>query len=284
MKTYLDCIPCFIRQTVDAGRHTSLDDKQQESLVRLILQEIIDMQFTDPPPVMAAKIHALIREFSNTQDPYSEIKERSNNYALELFPMLKQEVRSSPEPFITALRFSLAGNVIDFGAASTVRDETIRRTLQNAREAHLPQHEINALKRAVEKAESILYIGDNAGEIVFDRLLIEEMPADRVTFAVRGHPVINDVTIADAHRSGIASIASIIDSGSSAPGILLSECSKAFQQTFHDADLIIAKGQGNYESLSEADATITFLLMAKCPVIAGDIGCDVGSFVSKNKC
>ncbi len=283
MKTYLDCIPCFVRQAVDAGRHAHLEEFQQEHLVRRVLQEISVMRFTDSPPVLGAKIHAFIREISDKGDPYSHVKDRSNTYALTLFPVLKEEVQSSPDPFITALRFALAGNVIDFGAASTVNDDTIQKTLQSAREAVLPQHEVEQLKRAVQEADSILYIGDNAGEIVFDKLFIEQLPAGRVTFVVRGDPVINDVTMADAYRTDIVSIAKVIESGSAAPGILLKECSITFQRVFEEADLIIAKGQGNYESLSDADANITFLLMAKCPVIALDIGCEVGSFIIKNR-
>ncbi len=282
MKTYLDCIPCFVRQAVDAGRHARLEEIQQEHLVRRVLQEISVMRFTDSPPVIGAKIHAFIREISDKGDPYTHVKDRSNTYAITLLPALKEEVQSSSDPFTTALRFALAGNVIDFGAASTVEDDTIHKTLQNAREAVLPEDEVKCLKRAVQEANSILYIGDNAGEIVFDRLFIEQLPAERVTFAVRGNPVINDVTMADAHRTGIVSIVKVIESGSATPGILLNECSITFQRIFEEADLIIAKGQGNYESLSDTDARIAFLLMAKCPVIARDIGCEVGSFVIKN--
>ena len=283
MKTYLDCIPCFIRQAVDAGRHAHLEEFQQEHLVRRVLQEISVMRFTDSPPVLGAKIHAFIREISDKGDPYSHVKDHSNTYALTLSPVLKEEVQLSLDPFSTALRFALAGNVIDFGAASTVEDDTIQKTLQNAREAVLPEDEVERLKRAVQQANSILYIGDNAGEIVFDRIFIEQLPVGRVTFAVRGNPVINDVTVADAHRTGMVSIVKVIESGSAAPGIVLNECSITFQRAFKEADLIIAKGQGNYESLSDADANITFLLMAKCPVIARDIGCEVGSFIIKNR-
>ena len=282
MKIYLDCIPCFIRQTIDAGRHAQLEDIQQEYLVRRVLQEISVIRFTDSPPVMAAKIHAFIREFFDRGDPYSNIKDRSNAYALALLPELKEEVQSSSDPFNTALRFAMAGNVIDYGATSSVESDTIQRTLQNAREAVLPEDEIEQLKRAAEEADSILYIGDNAGEIVFDRLFIEQLPAGRVTFVVRGNPVLNDVTKVDAYRTGMTSVAKIMESGSAAPGILFNECSITFQRAFNKADLIIAKGQGNYESLSDAEAPITFLLMAKCHVIARDIGCEVGSFIIKN--
>ena len=282
MKTSLECIPCFVRQAVDAGHLAQLNEIQHEHMIRRILQEISLMRLCDPPPAIGAKIHALIRELSDKGDPYSMVKDCSNTFALMLFPELKTEVQSSADPFVTALRFALAGNVIDFGAASSVEDKTIQQTLQNAREASLPAHVIETLKRAVDDAESILYIGDNAGEIVFDRLLLEQLPVGRVTFAVRGNPVINDVTIADAHRAGLEHIVKIIESGSDAPGILLDECSTTFRNLFHAADLIIAKGQGNYESLSNVDANITFLLMAKCPVIARDIGCNVGSFVIRN--
>lgn len=282
MKTYLDCIPCFVRQALDAARHARMDAIQQEYLIRRVLQEISLMRLNESPPVMGSKIYALIRELSGERDPYELIKDRSNAYALELFPNLHEEVVSSENPFETALRFAMAGNVIDFGAASTVSDEMILQTLKNAREAALPEDSIREFRNTAGKAASILYIGDNAGEIVFDRLLLEQLPTERVTFVVRGEPVINDATITNADRAGIMKIVNVIDSGSAAPGILLDDCSAGFRRAFYDSDLIIAKGQGNYESLSEADANITFLLMAKCPVIARDIGCEVGSFIIRN--
>ncbi len=138
---------------------------------------------------------------------------------------------------------------------------------------------VEALKIKAESASRILYLGDNAGEIVLDRLLVEQLPTEKVTFAVRGAPIINDATLEDAIAGGITELVDVMDNGSDMPGTILESCSEAFRKLFAQADIVIAKGQGNYETLSDADGHIFFLLKAKCPVIAKDIGCEVGDLV-----
>jgi uncharacterized protein with ATP-grasp and redox domains len=132
---------------------------------------------------------------------------------------------------------------------------------------------------AVSAANSILYLADNAGEIVLDRLLIEQLPLEKVTVAVRGAPAINDATTVDARVAGLTELVDVIDNGSDVPGTIISECGELFRRRYAEAGLIISKGQGNYETLSEENKDIFFLLKVKCPVIGRDIGCDVGSLV-----
>jgi uncharacterized protein with ATP-grasp and redox domains len=139
-----------------------------------------------------------------------------------------------------------------------------------------------ALRRAVAGADRILYLCDNAGEIVFDRLLIEVLPSEKITAVVRGTPVINDATLEDARATGLTEVVRVMDNGSDAPGTLLETCSPAFRDCFAAADLIIAKGQGNFETLSETRGKrIFFLLKVKCPLIARDIGEPTGRLVVK---
>jgi hypothetical protein len=144
--------------------------------------------------------------------------------------------------------------------------------------------DIDMLRESIDSAKNILYLGDNCGEIVFDRLLIEQLPLDKVTFVVRGGPIINDATMGDARETGMTELVNVIDNGSNIPGTVLEKCSKEFRECFVDADLIIAKGQGNYETLSSCEKNIFFLLQAKCPVISGHIGCEQGSFIVKRSC
>ena len=282
MKTYIDCIPCFVRQALDAVRQATSNELLHEHVLRQVLQEASLIQLTESPPVMGARIHALIRELTDDKDPYRSMKDKFNQHALQLYPELKEKVVNSADPLETALRFAMAGNVIDLGAKSSIKDKDINRTLENALLASLPSGEVDDFREAAYDAQSILYIGDNTGEIVFDRILIEQLPKENITYVVRGQPVINDVTMVDAQITGMVDVVEVIDNGSGAPGTLLNDCSVSFQRRFQEADLIIAKGQGNYESLSGSEANITFLLMAKCQVIAGDIGCQVGAFILKN--
>lgn len=279
MRTYLECLPCFLRQSLEATRMVTDDESVHEEVLRKVLVELVDMPFDQSPPHMALKIHRLVREIGDDVDPYKRLKDKYNKFAMEIYPELQEKVRQSEDPFGTAARLAIAGNIIDFGVISELGHEKVLDTIEKALESPLAINYTEDLRKEVAGARRILYLGDNTGEIVFDKLLLEELPRDKVTFAVRGKPILNDATMEDADLVGITSYVKTIDNGSDAPGTILELCSPEFQETFHKADLIIAKGQGNYETLSEADANIYFLLMAKCPVIARDIGCQVGDML-----
>lgn len=279
MKIYLDCIHCFVRQTLDAVRLFTDNEEIHEQVLRKILSETSTMDFHQSPPAIAQGIHRMIREHLGEHDPYRRIKDRCNNSAMKLYPELKMRIEQASDPFEMAVRYAIAGNIIDFGVQSEIDDAIIHDTLDRAVRAHIPANSLCEFRNAVELAADILYLGDNAGEIVFDRLLIEQLPCEKVTYAVRGKPIINDATFVDAQFAGITNLVEVIDNGSDAPGTLLDDCSQEFRRRFEQADLIIAKGQGNYESLSGINKNILYVLMAKCPVIARDIGCDVGNFV-----
>jgi hypothetical protein len=236
------------------------------------------MDLRKSPPVMAQQIHRLIRRLSGCEDPYKEFKDRYNRYALELYPELKQRLDNASNPLETAVRLAIAGNIIDFGVSNVLEKIDLSKTIEQALSERL-YGETAELYSSIASAKKILYLGDNAGEIVFDRLLIEELPSDKVTFVVKGNPIINDATMADAMAIGMTDIVSVVDNGSDAPGTILEECSDTLRQLFIDADLIIAKGQGNYETLTDVNANIFFILKVKCPVIAEHLGYDVGSLV-----
>ena len=272
MKTYLDCVPCFLRQTLEVLRATVEDDSVRQEVMSQVLSALADFDLRRSPPVMSCHIHRLIRRITGCDDPYLEAKRRSNRLALDLYPQLKRQIESSPDPWETGLRLAIAGNIIDLGFKSEVKRSDVARSIEQSLAQPLPGEAVAGLRRAVAGAGSILYIGDNAGEVVFDRLFIEQMPLDRITFAVRGRPIINDATLEDARAAGLTELVEVIDDGSDAPGTLLEECSPAFAQQYKQADLIIAKGQGNYETLSDANKHICYLFKVKCPVVARDAG------------
>jgi hypothetical protein len=173
------------------------------------------------------------------------------------------------------VRFAIGGNTIDCGVGHSITVATVSEAFAHAQEGPL-DGDVEAFRQAAMTAKSILYVADNAGEIAADRLLIEQLPAGRVTLAVRGGAILNDATLADARMAGYGDEIEIIDNGSDAPGTILSECSESFRRRFAAADLIIAKGQGNFETLSDAQARIVFLLKVKCPVISHHTGCPLG--------
>jgi len=278
MQTYLDCIPCLLRQAVEAPRLIGASATVQEAVVRRVLQELSQVDFTQSPPAMAQAIHRHIRALTGRKDPYQEIKERFNALALDMLPELERTVAQAQPPIAAAVRLAIAGNVIDLGINGNLQETHVKEAIQHALAAPL-QGELEQFIQTVAKAKSILYLADNAGEIVFDRLLLQQLPLERITLAVRGAPIINDATREDAAAAGMDRLVKVIDNGSDAPGTILSQCSEPFLRRFNQADLIIAKGQGNYETLNDAPKDIFFILKAKCPVIARDLGCRVGDLI-----
>ena len=279
MRIYLDCIGCFIRQALDAARLATEDEQIHEEVVRGVLRLAAGLDVSQSPPAIGQQIHRLIRKLAGSDDPYRETKSRFNNLALRLYPELRKRIMNSENSLETAVRLAIAGNIIDLGVKTSIRESDIEGVIIDCLTADFYILAVKAFCDAVNQAERILYVGDNAGEIVLDRLLIEQLPIERVTVAVKGAPVINDATMEDALLAGLPRIVEVIDNGSDAPGTILESCSQTFRGRFEDADLIIAKGQGNYETLSDLDKNIFFILKAKCPVIAVDLGCEVGEMI-----
>lgn len=280
MKTALECIPCFVRQAAEAVEMSAADPRQRESLLRRLLQEIAVADWDSIPVSLSQRMHRQVREETGQADPYRLLKDQMNRIALDLLPAMADLARRHANPREAVTRLAIAGNLLDAGSKNRLAPEDLEERLNTIEELPLVGS-VADLFRAADEARRILYLADNAGEIVFDRLLIEALPVEKITVAVRGLAVINDATREDAETAGIADIVPVIDNGSDAPGTLVDECSASFRSHFEEADLIIAKGQGNYETLSERRKNLFFLLSVKCPVIAADIGAAVGSLVVK---
>lgn len=278
MNTYLDCIPCFLRQTLDAARLVTDDEAVHERLLYAVLREVDGLDPCQPPPAMGQRIHRRIRALVGQPDPYAAAKARLNRLALGYLPELRRRVEESDAPLEMAARLAIAGNVIDMGVNAALTDAHIAQAIEGALQAPL-RGSVDTLARGVADAQHILFLADNAGEVVFDRLLLERLPREKVTVVVRGAPVINDATLADARMAGLVDWVQVIDNGSDAPGTILDDCSAAFRRQFAEADLIIAKGQGNFETLSDVPKNILFMFMVKCPVIAREVDGEVGSLV-----
>lgn len=278
MATSLNCLPCFIRQTLEAARMVSDDPEIHERIVREALGLINAMSLETPPASFARNLHRKIREIAGREDPYREVKDRQNSLALALLPGLRNKIEAAPDPLILAARLAVAGNVIDLGAPGEISDASVREAVDEALAQPLVG-EGNGFREEILSAGKILYLADNAGEIVFDRLFIERLGPSRVTVAVRGGPILNDATRIDARAAGLEELVTIVDNGSDAPGTLLEDCRPEFRKRFAEADLVLAKGQGNYETLSRQPQKIFFLFKVKCPVIAGAAGASVGAHV-----
>ncbi len=284
MKTYLDCIPCFFKQALDAARIAGCNEAKQKEILDELCKLISEFDINSSPPVMGRAFYRLVEEVSGNPDPFKEIKEKANRLALGLYPKLKELVDRSEDRLLMAIELAISGNVIDYGVKNLLDvDSQIERVLNGEFPVQTKAlFEYERFKEALAKAETILYLTDNTGEILFDRVLIEEFKS-RVVCALRDKPIINDATIEDAKYCGLDKVAEVISSGCDAPGILLDRCSKEFLQLYEQADLIISKGQGNFNALTGEDKPIYFLFKVKCPVVAKNVGGKVGDIVLKGQ-
>jgi len=264
MRTFFDCIPCFIGQSLDSVRMITPDRTIHEQLLGEILQVLGELDFRQSPPAIAQRSHRLIRELTGKRDPYRATKDRFNRLALDIYTELKRRIKRSTDPLATAARLAIAGNVIDLAVNNHLGDDEVREAIDHAAEVQL-DGDVATFTETTSIATSVLYLADNAGEVVFDRLLIEQIPWKKVTVAVKGSPVINDATIEDAEAVRLLEPVEVIDSGSDGPGTILDDCSQAFRRCFDEVDLVIAKGQGNYETPSDVNIDVFFHSEGQAP-------------------
>lgn len=279
MKIYYECVPCFVNQAIRAL--PKVEEELREPILRDVLKALSTINFELSPPEMAREIFDIIEKHTGDKDLYAEIKATSNKYILNLEKELRDLIANSADSFLTGLHLAIAGNIIDFGAKHDFSDELIHKEIDEALKVKLNEADVEHLRQAINHAENILYLGDNAGEIVFDKLFIEQLPREKITFAVRGRHIINDALLEDARSVGIDKVVSVISNGSGMPGTVLQNCSEEFKKLFNNADLIISKGQGNYETLNKSEKNIVFLLKIKCLVVARDLDCEIGQFMLK---
>jgi uncharacterized protein with ATP-grasp and redox domains len=284
MKTYLDCLPCLMSQALRTARAATDDEAIQRQVINAVAVMIPELSLELKPPEIAQRGYRLIRQLTGNNDPYHEAKAEANSAALALLPELKRMINQSADRLFTACRLAILANSLDFGPSfnhggiEELTDEAIACSLP------LAVNNYDQLWSSINNSHSLLYLGDNAGEIVFDRLLIEEIHRVReleTCFVVREKPVINDATMEDARSVGLDKVATVVSNSSDAPATILSECSAEVRRLFRSADIIIAKGQGNYESLEGEPGNIFFLLRAKCPLVAEALGVSVGDCILK---
>jgi uncharacterized protein with ATP-grasp and redox domains len=270
VKTRIDCLPCFLKQTVIALRQYGGDERTHQKVFREVLAIMQDTDMSRPPAYTTTFIHRAIRE-GIARDPFEKIKKEYNAIALSLYPGLRDKVKTSPDPLWTASRLAIAGNIIDFGIFTTIDIET---SIDRSLKAEIAVDDYASFREDLLTADNILYLLDNAGEIVFDRLLIEELreAGKHVTAVVKGSAVLNDVTRDDAVQAGLESVCEVMDNGSDAIGTILPWTSSAFRSAFGNADLIISKGQGNFETLSGTGEKAYFLFQSKCDVVSQELG------------
>jgi len=280
MKTYLDCYPCFIRQTLEAMRIARQNETVQKKALIEAMEHLREMDLSASPPRQAQVIHRRIRELTGLKDPYADIKLEHNTELLRMEPTLMKHVMDSPDPLKEALKLAGACNAIDMGPnRSWKRAEELFDQLMNPL---LGRFEFDHFEKRLSSAKTMLYLADNAGEIVGDKILLSVLKKRTdmdITFVVRGAPILNDATLEDAKMVGIDQMAQVITTGSDCPGVILPDCPLELEVAFDQADLILSKGQGNYETLNQGKKDIFFLLQVKCDIVAKDLQSEMGKII-----
>lgn len=286
MKVNYECASCMLRQSREAIEHaTEIEKTRMDATLKVL--EFLDKHFAANvnSNKLGTDLHHLIMKETDNSDPYKVLRERGNNIALKLEPVAKRIIKDDSS-FENYVKIAVAGNIIDFGALDENTDME-----HMLREKILEEPVINdteELEKALESAEKILYLADNSGEIVFDKLLIEKIKKDydlEIILALKEGPILNDAIMEDALDLNIDNYATLISTGACSVGVVNDYISDELHRLLNEVDLIISKGMGNYEGLTEMTikSPVYFLLTAKCNAIATEIGVKKGNkVVQKN--
>lgn len=285
MKISHECIPCLARQAVEIAEELTNDVCMQDEIIKGALKELANLDFNETAPEIGHRMHQHAKRITGIEDPYKRLKEQYNEIAQELYERIVEEkwLDKAENPFDMACRLAIAGNIIDFSVGLKLEPSDVVKSVEDSIKLSIYGTGTGALEEAVKNANNIMYIADNAGEIIFDKFLLEKLPLDKVIYVVKGAPIVNDAIMEDAISTGVVDMVRVIDNGHSAQGTILKDCSSSFRDEFEKADLIICKGQANFETLSDIkDKNIFFLLRAKCKSVASIIGCKQMDYVLTN--
>lgn len=274
MKIHDKCLPCVVNQAIKVANITGVDEK--ERLFREIFTYLSKMDFEITTPEIIGEVFSMIKEHTNNPDPYKETRQYYNTLFLDLLPQFEKKIEQAADPFHLAVRYAIVGNIIDFNPIHNTLLDDIFDYFEKMEQLELAIDDSQTLKKDILNAKTLLYLGDNCGEICLDKILLKKIkelnPNLKILFGVRGKPVVNDSIAEDAYAVGINEYAEIIDNGDGSLGTVLNRTSQEFKEVYKKADIVIAKGQANYECLSEENKNVYFLLMSKCDVIANNIG------------
>ncbi|MBN1807662.1 MAG: DUF89 family protein [Planctomycetes bacterium] len=276
MHSQPECLPCILSQVISTARRVSDDDWVVAKVTKQAMEAFADADLERSPAELSFDALRAATRILGSQDPYADEKRRYNRKILALLPRLRKEIESSDNPLLAAVRYSLAGNIIDLGIGSRF---DLDQEVEQAKSIPLAIDAFADLEPAVKSADKIMIILDNCGEAAFDRLLIEQLRGRDIVAVVRKKPIINDVTAEDARDIGIDQFARILDPSQDMLGVVLPLASEGFRREFYSADVVISKGQANLETLHGVDRDVFFLLRAKCPVVARELGVEEGSTV-----
>jgi len=278
-----ECIGCIAAQSRRVCDAIHANPELTQRIITAIETQLKDADFSSSPPVVAAPLYELMAHMANKIDLYDEQKALATDQARQYLPFLREQIDKSDDPFMALLKTAVVGNVIDLAAEVSF---DLHGAIMGVFDLPFGHDDTQKLKQQVQQSKSILYIGDNAGEHLFDMLAIETMlklfPHLNITYMVRGNPIINDVTIKEALEAQIDKVCSVVDSGVNTPGFVYERATEEAQRLFDTSDLIIAKGMGNYECMTpQKRNNIAFLLKVKCSVVSRSLEQEIGQIVCR---
>ncbi len=278
MKLQLLCIRCIISQTLEVLEVLRKTPQEKEKILREVLKLLSSASYDQTSPELAEIVYKRITELAGVEDPYREEKKKQNELAERIVKNFEEKLSGLSLPDV--LKLSVLGNSIDYGTETRF---DVEKELSSFLKYQLPEETLREFARDLLDAEKMTIIGDNAGEIVFDRLLIkyikDKRPDLEIFYTVRGGPIINDATEEEARQVGMHKYATVVSTGQKIAGLVPERASKEVLQLLKDSDVILSKGQGNYETLEHRNLGIYFLFRVKCPVVGENLGKKVGDIV-----
>lgn len=278
MKLELYCIKCIIAQTLEVLDHIQKSQAEREQIFRNILNLLAKESYDRTSPELAEIVYDEITKQAGVEDPYKEEKKKQNEFALRIIKNFEQNLPGLS--LVDVLKLSVLGNSIDYGTETKF---DVEKDLKYFMKSSFPEETTKDFLKDLLAAKNMLIIGDNAGEIVFDRLLIQYLklkkPELEITYTVRSGPIINDATLEDAKQAGLEKWATVITTGQKIAGLVLERASKEVKEHLKEADLVLSKGQGNFETLEEKGLGIYFLFRVKCPVVGKNLNKEIGEIV-----
>lgn len=278
-----ECVRCIVHQIDKATKVLKLDEELSNSIMQEVEKRAKNFSFNDTPPYVAKDVYEYLAQRTNLKDPLEKIKQESIKQAITYIPFIEEKIEKSDDKLFTAIKAAVAGNVIDF---STIKEFSLDEEINSIFETDFAINDYEIFKQELEKTNSLIILSDNAGENVFDKILVKTLnilySELSIYYATREKPIINDITTKEAFQIGIDKYCKVISTGVDTPGLEKKQASEEFLELFDKTPLVLSKGMGNFECLeSYKDKKIFFLFKVKCEVVANTISRNVGEIVLK---
>ena len=281
MKTNRYCVVCILNQVLRVVDYLGLDEEKKDRIFQKALKKAADIPYTEiTSPEFSEKIYAVVEDISGEPDLYKTLRREQNQMVMDTIDIFRDKINHSPDPLLTAGYYALLGNIIDYGGVRIFDPGEIFKQCDTI---NITVNDYPEFKKRLQEASRVLILADNAGEAVFDRLFIEEMKRFNsrleVYYGVRSKPAINDVIKEDAEYIGIDRVAHVVETGATCAGVIVARSTEAFKKIYYSSDIIISKGQGNFETLEKEPEDILYIFKVKCDIVAKYVNLDLGSLV-----